>query len=63
MPSVTVFLPLTDLAAGHLRSLADASKMSLPNLLPPALWQKSGRWESTGAEVPCRALFLYEDNK
>jgi prolyl-tRNA synthetase len=29
----------------------DASKLSLPSLLTPALWQQSGRWESTGSEV------------
>lgn len=31
--------------------LADASKVSLPNLLPPTLWKRSGRWESTGNEA------------
>lgn len=28
-----------------------ASKVTLPHLLPPDLWEKSGRWESSGSEL------------
>lgn len=31
--------------------IAGASKVTLPHLLQPDLWEKSGRWESSGPEV------------
>lgn len=38
-----------------------AAKLQLPNLLTSGLWQKSGRWQSTGAEVRllCRYKWIF----